>query len=104
MGAHQRRHTCACRLYPVDLWSRASDAARMERDRDFEQMQKALAANLLRLRAARGLSQEQLALEAQVDRTYVSQLERSLKNPSLLILHRLAKVLESNVVSLLQPL
>lgn len=74
----------------------------MDGDRDFERMQKVLAANLLRLRAAQGLSQEQLALEAEVDRTYVSQIERSLKNPSLLILHRLAKVLDCSVVNLLQ--
>jgi transcriptional regulator with XRE-family HTH domain len=71
-------------------------------DREFKQMQKALAANLLRLRSAKNLTQEQLAFEAEVDRTYVSQIERCLKNPSLLILHRLAKALDSNVISLLQ--
>lgn len=54
-------------------------------DREFERLQTRLAANVLRLRAAKGLTQEQLALEAEVDRTYVSQIERSLKNPSLLI-------------------
>ena len=71
-------------------------------DREFTQMQKALAANLLRLRAAKYLTQEQLAFEAEVDRTYVSQIERCLKNPSLLILHKLAKALDSDVVSLLR--
>ena len=71
-------------------------------DREFKQMQKALAANLLRLRAAKNLTQEQLAFEAEVDRTYVSQIERCLKNPSLLILHRLAKALDWNAHSLLQ--
>jgi transcriptional regulator with XRE-family HTH domain len=69
---------------------------------EFEEMQHRLAKNLLRLRTAKGLSQERLALEAEVDRTYVSQLERSLKNPSLLILHRLAKVCDTNVIGLLQ--
>ncbi|MBI4996836.1 MAG: helix-turn-helix transcriptional regulator [Rhodocyclales bacterium] len=39
------------------------------------------------------LSQESLALAAEVDRTYVSQLERGIANPSLLILYRLAKTL-----------
>lgn len=76
--------------------------ARMTRDGEFKQMQGALAANLLRLRTAKGMSQEKLALNADVDRTYVSQLERKLKNPSLLILHRLAKVLDTNVITLLQ--
>jgi transcriptional regulator with XRE-family HTH domain len=70
-------------------------------DRDFKRLQMRLSANVLQLRAAKGLTQEQLALEADVDRTYVSQIERSLKNPSLLILHKLAKILDSNVVALL---
>jgi transcriptional regulator with XRE-family HTH domain len=70
-------------------------------DREFERLQTRIAANVLRLRAAKGLTQEQLALEAEVDRTSVSQIERSLKNPSLLILHKLAKTLGSNVVALL---
>ncbi len=70
-------------------------------DREFERLQARLAANVLRLRTDMGLTQEQLALEAEVDRTYVSQIERSLKNPSLLILHKLAKTLGSTVVGLL---
>ncbi|TXG97153.1 MAG: XRE family transcriptional regulator [Zoogloea sp.] len=40
-----------------------------------------------------GLSQEALALQAEVDRTYVSQLERGIANPSILILHRISTVL-----------
>ena len=60
------------------------------RDQARAQMQ-----TLLGTYAAKGLTQEQLALEAEVDRTYVSQIERCLKNPSLLILHRLAKALDS---------
>ena len=39
------------------------------------------------------MSQEALALQAEVDRTYVSQLERGIANPSLLVLYRLASVL-----------
>lgn len=44
-----------------------------------------------------GISQEDLALMADIDRSYVSQLERGIANPSLLILHRLAKVLNSEL-------
>ncbi|TRZ93105.1 MAG: XRE family transcriptional regulator, partial [Rhodocyclaceae bacterium] len=40
-----------------------------------------------------GLSREALALSADVDRTYVSQIERCTGNPSLAILCRLAEVL-----------
>jgi len=47
------------------------------------------------------LSQEQLALDADVDRTYVSQIERSIGNPSLLVLCKLGLVLDRDVVDLL---
>jgi transcriptional regulator with XRE-family HTH domain len=49
---------------------------------------------LRQLRQERGLSQEELALESGYHRTYISQLERGLKNPSLLTIFQLAKVLE----------
>jgi len=49
--------------------------------------------NLRRLRLARGVSQERLALEAGVDRTYVSRLERGRENPTVDVLDRLALVL-----------
>ena len=52
----------------------------------------ALALNMRRLRVERGLSQEALAFSAGVDRTYVSGIERGLKNPSLEILDAFAKV------------
>jgi transcriptional regulator with XRE-family HTH domain len=52
-----------------------------------------LAADVRRLRKAKGLSQEALALVADVDRTYVSQLERCVANPSLVILQRIAQAL-----------
>lgn len=49
------------------------------------------------LRLSAGLSQEALALAADVDRTYVSQLERGVANPSLIILHRISKVLGKEI-------
>ena len=52
------------------------------------------AANLLRLRQAKGLSQEALAYEAGIDRTYVSALERGIYSASLDMVERLAKPLE----------
>jgi DNA polymerase V len=38
-----------------------------------------------------GLSQEELALESELDRTYVSMLERNVKNPTLSTISKLAK-------------
>ena len=42
------------------------------------------------LRKQRGLSQEDLALECEINRNYLSDLERGRRNPSLLILDKIA--------------
>ena len=49
--------------------------------------------NLRRLRKAKGLSQEELAFEAQLDRSFVGQVERGERNLSLLNILRLAQAL-----------
>ncbi|MFI5381827.1 MAG: helix-turn-helix domain-containing protein, partial [Tepidisphaerales bacterium] len=48
---------------------------------------------LRKAREAAGLSQEQLAFQAGVHRTYVSMLERDKKSPTLTVLFRLCKAL-----------
>lgn len=68
----------------------------------FDSAKATLAANIKRLRQEIGLSQEGLALAAEVDRSYVSQIEREIGNPSLLILCRLADVLKVDLIVLLQ--
>ncbi|WP_241762254.1 helix-turn-helix domain-containing protein [Euryhalocaulis caribicus] len=50
--------------------------------------------NVRRLRKERGLSQEALGHEADVDRTYVSGIERCVRNPTIDIVERIAKALE----------
>lgn len=57
-------------------------------------IEQAFARTLKHLRESRHLSQETLAAQAGLHRTYVSQLERGLKNPSLQTLYKLAKVLK----------
>jgi transcriptional regulator with XRE-family HTH domain len=52
-----------------------------------------LAWNLRRLRAERGISQEQLAADAQADRAYISELERQQGNASVDMMDRLAAVI-----------
>jgi transcriptional regulator with XRE-family HTH domain len=49
--------------------------------------------NLRRIRVARGLSQERLAFDADVDRAYVGGLERREENPTVDVLDRLAATL-----------
>ncbi len=56
----------------------------------FELERQALAATVTEKRLALGLSQETLAYEAEVDRSYISQIERGQGNPSLHVLCQLA--------------
>jgi len=60
------------------------------------------AANLRRLRHAQGLSQEALAHEADVNRTYMSKLEKGGSYPGLEIIGKLASVLEVEPADLLK--
>ncbi|MBB1382205.1 helix-turn-helix domain-containing protein [Shewanella frigidimarina] len=46
------------------------------------------------LRVSKGLSQEQLALKADLDRTYISGIERGKRNVSLINIVKLAEALE----------
>ena len=56
-----------------------------------------VAHNLRKLRVACGISQENLAVDAEIDRTYVSRLERGLENPTVAVLERLAKALDVEI-------
>ena len=50
--------------------------------------------NLRRIRVKHGLSQERLAYDAEVDRSYVGGLERQVENPTVDVLDRLAATLD----------
>lgn len=52
-----------------------------------------VATNVRRRRKEAGLSQEELAHHASVDRTYVSQVERRKRNLTVVVLSRLAAAL-----------
>ena len=69
---------------------------------ELQELRLALSENVRLLRGRRGLSQERLALEAGVDRTLVSKIERTIANPTLEVLTKLATVLEVPVVRLLK--
>ena len=64
-------------------------------------VRKTLGANVRRLRQARGVSQERFALEHGFDRTYISGIERGERNPTVLVVERLAQALEVDVAELL---
>ncbi|TAJ28126.1 MAG: XRE family transcriptional regulator, partial [Bosea sp. (in: a-proteobacteria)] len=61
-----------------------------------------LGANVRHHRKLKGMSQEQLALEAGMERSYVSDLERGTRNPSVRALGRLADALGVAPQSLLE--
>lgn len=59
-----------------------------------------VARNVRRLRVALGLSQEDLAGKAELDRTYVSRIERGTDNPTVAVLEKLAKALAADIAEL----
>ncbi|TPK87052.1 helix-turn-helix transcriptional regulator [Mesorhizobium sp. B2-4-13] len=66
------------------------------------EIREAFARNLRALRQAKGLSQEELAHRAGIDRTYISALERNVYNASIDVVDRLAEVLGVDVAELLK--
>ena len=65
--------------------------------------QQLVALNLRKIRVDTGLSQEVLAVDAQIDRTYVSRLERGLENPTAAVLERLSEALGTNIADFFNP-
>ena len=65
-------------------------------------MRDVFATNLLRLRHEKGLSQDDLAYEAEVSRSYLSQLEKGAFYASLKIIGRLGKALGVEPAELLK--
>ncbi len=56
--------------------------------------------NVRRLRAERGLTQEAFATDSGLDRGYLSGVERGVRNPSVLVLNRIAEALEADLEDL----
>ena len=70
-------------------------------ERELDKRKAILAKNIKVLRLQKDLAQEKLALEAGVDRTLVSKIERQIANPSLEIMVKLAIILKVPVTVLL---
>jgi transcriptional regulator with XRE-family HTH domain len=58
--------------------------------------------NIQELRRARKLSQEELAYRAKIHQTYLSGVEGGKRNPSLLVLDRIAKALSADIEELVR--
>ena len=62
---------------------------------------KKVASNVKELRKSRGITQEEFADFAGIDRTYASQIERAIANPSLSVLCKIADVFDVDLKDLL---
>jgi transcriptional regulator with XRE-family HTH domain len=62
-----------------------------------------IALSLRRLRVERELSQEALANDAEVDRSYVGRLERAVANPTVDLLDKLAEALRVDLLEFFRP-
>ena len=65
-------------------------------------VQQKIAINIRKFRVGRGLTQEALAIDARVDRSYMSRLERGLENPTVAVLARVAVALKISEALLFQ--
>ena len=61
-----------------------------------------LARNVRRLREAKGWSQEQAAAAASVHPTYLSEIETAKRNPTILVVEKLARAFDVPVANLFQ--
>ena len=64
-------------------------------------LREVFAANLRRLRHKKGLSQEELAYEADINQTYISKLENGISYAGLEIIGKIASVLDVQPAELL---
>ena len=59
--------------------------------------QKNIGKAIVRLRSSKGVSQEKMALEANIDRRYMSDIENGKRNISLDVLSKIADYFDANL-------
>jgi transcriptional regulator with XRE-family HTH domain len=70
-------------------------------NRAMEDVRAILARNIKAARKRLNLSQEDLADRAGIDRTYVSGIERQVRNPTITVVAKFAEALETTTADLL---
>ena len=63
---------------------------------------KQLGARIRYLRTQKNMTIEELALEAEINRNYLCDLERGTRNPTVLVLNKIAKALDINLSTLFE--
>jgi transcriptional regulator with XRE-family HTH domain len=71
---------------------------------ELQKLQVLFGETIRELRQSKNIAQEKLAHLAGIDRTYMSAIERGLKNPSLKIIFQLADGLEMNASIIIEEL
>lgn len=66
-------------------------------------MRKLVGRNVRRLRLQKGLTQEQLSADSGFSQQYISDLERGLRNPTVVSVYELAQAMDVNYLDLLKP-
>lgn len=66
-------------------------------------IRKRVGKNVQRLRKAKGWSQEELAFECGLHRTYISGVERGIRNPTVTVLERISVAMEIEISELFLP-
>jgi transcriptional regulator with XRE-family HTH domain len=70
-------------------------------NKNLKKFREQFSSNVRARRAYLGLTQEDLAEKARLERTYISQIERNNANPTIDALHALAKALDTTASELL---
>lgn len=65
-------------------------------------VRKRVGGNVRRLREKQAISQEELADRAGLHRTYISGVERGIRNPTVMILERIAKALGTDLMTVVR--
>jgi DNA-binding XRE family transcriptional regulator len=98
MSSRHYRGTCtvaSAACYPHDV--RVPNLSRKRQHKALV----ALGDAIREIRTSKGISQERLALLAEVDRSYVGRIERGDNNAAILTLARLASALDTTVAKLM---
>lgn len=65
-------------------------------------IEKQLGMRIRYLRLKKKMSQEDLALEAEINKNYLSDLERGMRNPTLKVMEKICKALDIDLCTLLK--
>jgi len=99
-------HLRASTFVDYSLWSKVLPGRPfpgMKRSDKNHEARRLFATNLRKLRAARGMTQEDLAAAAEVDRSYISNVENEHKSVSADVVEAVAKVFGLDIFEMFHP-